>query len=104
MSNGEVRGVKEGRKEKKMPPSPELGLDALGGLKPRRMLKLRFCYKNHSRSIPLSLRLLCFFITFFLFSDIGTAPQTTRPLYNNIERRTHGNSLLLTFLSTFHSP
>jgi hypothetical protein len=37
----------------------------------------------------------------FLFSiDIGNALRTTRHLYNVLERRTQGNSLLLAILSS----
>jgi hypothetical protein len=58
-------------------------------------------YKNHSWCLFISLLLLCFFNTFFFLSiDIGTAPRTIRFLYNDLERRTQGNSLLVTILST----
>jgi hypothetical protein len=54
--------------------------------------------KVHFSVSPLSLLLLCFCITFFLSIDIGIAPQTTQPLCNYLERRTQGNSFLLTVL------
>jgi hypothetical protein len=41
---------------------------------------------------------------FFLSTSIGTTPQTIRPLYNKLDRRTHGTSLLLTILSIFVLP
>jgi hypothetical protein len=46
----------------------------------------------------------CFFITFFLSIDIGAALRAIHPLCNDLERRTQGNSLLLTSLSIFILP
>jgi hypothetical protein len=51
-----------------------------------------------------SLLLLCFFFTFFLSIEIDTAPRTARTLYNDLDRRTHGNHLLLTILPIFVLP
>jgi hypothetical protein len=41
---------------------------------------------------------------FFLSIDISTASRTTRPLRNDLERRTHGSSLLLIVLPIFFLP
>jgi hypothetical protein len=38
---------------------------------------------------------------FFSFNGHGTAPQTTRSLYDDLKRRTQGNTTLLTILSIF---
>jgi hypothetical protein len=38
---------------------------------------------------------------FFLSTDISTAPRTTRHLYNDLDRRTQGNYLLLTIMPVF---
>jgi hypothetical protein len=56
--------------------------------------KNRFCPGLHF------LHLLCSFITFYLSIAVITAPQMTRTLYDDLERRTLDNSLLLTILSS----
>jgi hypothetical protein len=41
---------------------------------------------------------ICFFITFYISIDNGTALKTTQTLFNSLERRMQGNSSLLTIL------
>jgi hypothetical protein len=60
--------------------------------------------KNYFKPQLFYLLLLCFFITFFLSIDIGTALRTPHPLYNDRKGRAQGNSLLLTILSIFVLP
>jgi hypothetical protein len=60
--------------------------------------------KNHFVRSSFYLFLLSFFNFFFLSIDIDIALWTTRPLSNDIERRTQGSPLLLTILSMFVLP
>jgi hypothetical protein len=64
----------------------------------------RFAYKEWLFPSILLLTSSLLLHRFFLSIDIGTAHWTTLPLYNYLEQRTQGNSLLLTILSTFVLP
>jgi hypothetical protein len=57
----------------------------------------KFLSAHESYSLPP----LCFFITFYFYIDIDNAPLATRLLYNDLERRMQGNSLLLTISPIF---
>jgi hypothetical protein len=95
-----IKEVKVEKKEKekkseqmlKSPKNPEISNTA-------RLLKLSLLF-SHIFSLPL----LCFFITIFFYIYIITALRMARPLYDDLQRQTHGNSLLLTLLSIFVLP
>jgi hypothetical protein len=62
-----------------------LGLGARVNLKCPLDFKRRSAYKDSPFSSIFFLLLLCFFITLFLSTDIGTTLKTTHPLYNDLE-------------------
>jgi hypothetical protein len=66
-----------------------LGIDAPGSPP---VFKLRFYTKSHFFNSILFFASSLLRHHFFLPNDIGISPQTTHPLYNDLQRRTHGNS------------